>query len=129
VCFNCIPYEIFTSKLRAYNLSQSACELFYYCRSYYRHRKQRIQFGSFRSKWENVYKKPKNVQINLRSENNMCIPQNKTVTCGTNYYRYTYSAPFYWNKLPNVIRNAPSCTPFKTLLHDWVPSCVCGSCI
>jgi len=39
------------------------------------------------------------------------------------------AAPFYWNKLPNIIRNAQSFSSFKTLLHDWVPSCKCGSCL
>ena len=34
--FDCIPYKLFISKLRAYGLSQYACELFL---SYYRDRK------------------------------------------------------------------------------------------
>jgi hypothetical protein len=74
-----------------------------------------------------LIKQKKNVQINLKSDNNICIPQYKTVKYGKN--SFTYSAPFYWNKLPNIIRNARSFSSFKTLLHDWVPSCKCGSCL
>ena len=75
----------------------------------------------------NALIKHKNVQINLRSENDMCIPQYKTIKYGKNSFKY--SAPFYWNKLPNVVKNAQNFNHFKTLLHDWVPSCVCGSCL
>ena len=50
---DCIPYKLFISKLRAYGLSQSACELFL---SYYRDHKQRVKLGSVKSEWENVYK-------------------------------------------------------------------------
>jgi len=45
--------------------------------------------------------KPKNVQINLRSDNNIRITQYKTVKYGKK--SFTYSAPFYLNKLPNII--------------------------
>jgi len=65
----------------------------------------------------NALIKPKKLQINLRSDNNICIPQYKTLKYGNNYF--TYSAPFYWNKLPNIIRNARSFSNFKTLLRDW----------
>ena len=51
--FDCIHYKLFISKLRAYGLSQSACELFL---SYYRDRKQRVKLGRAKSEWENVYK-------------------------------------------------------------------------
>ena len=54
--------------------------------------------------------KPKNVQINLRSDNNIRITQYKTVKYGKS--SFTYSAPFYWNKLPNIIRNARSFSSF-----------------
>ena len=49
----------------------------------------------------NALIKPKNVQINLRSDNNICIPQYKTVKYGKN--SFTYSAPFYWNKLGTIL--------------------------
>ena len=53
--FDCIPYKLFLSKLRAYGFSHSACELFL---SYYRNRKvkQRVKLGNCRSEWEYVYK-------------------------------------------------------------------------
>ena len=51
--FDCIPYKLFLSKLRAYGFSHSACELFL---SYYRNRKQRVKLGNCRSEWQYVYK-------------------------------------------------------------------------
>ena len=51
--FDCIPYKLFMSKLRAYGLSMSACKLMF---SYYSYRKQRVKLGNNNSEWQNVYK-------------------------------------------------------------------------
>ena len=71
--------------------------------------------------------KPKNLPINLRSENDMFIPQYKTITYGK--HSFIYHAPYYWNKLPNLIKNAHNFNVFKSLLHEWTPTCACGSCV
>ena len=48
--------------------------------------------------------KRNNLPINLRSENDMYIPQYKTITYGK--HSFIYHAPYYWNKLANLIKNA-----------------------
>ena len=51
--FDCIPYTLFISKLHAYGLSMSACELMF---SYYCNRKQRVKLGNNVSEWQCIYK-------------------------------------------------------------------------
>ena len=51
--FDCIPYKLFISKLRAYGLSQHACN---YVLSYYCARQQRVKIGKFKSEWMTVNK-------------------------------------------------------------------------
>ena len=51
--FDCIPFKLLISKLCAYGLSMSACELMF---NYYSHRKQRVKLGNNVSDWQHVYK-------------------------------------------------------------------------
>ena len=51
--FDSIPYKLFVSKLYAYGLSMSACELMF---NYYSNRKQRVKMGNSTSEWQSVYK-------------------------------------------------------------------------
>jgi len=54
--------------------------------------KQYTKFHEGYPLYLNALIKPKNVQINLRYENNMCTPQYKTAKYEKN--SFTYSAPF-----------------------------------
>ena len=51
--FDSIPFKLLISKLHAYGLSSSACELLL---SYYSDRKQRVKVGNHVSNWQNIYK-------------------------------------------------------------------------
>ena len=51
--FDCIPYKLFISKLRAYGCSPDACN---YILSYYCKRKQRVKIGNSKSEWQYVNK-------------------------------------------------------------------------
>jgi hypothetical protein len=51
--FDCITYTLLISKLYAYGLSYSACQMLF---SYYKDRKQRVKLGPALSEWRNVYK-------------------------------------------------------------------------
>ena len=46
--FDCIPYKLFISKLRAYGLSINACN---YIMNYYINRQQCVKLGKIRSEW------------------------------------------------------------------------------
>ena len=54
----------------------------------------------------------RNDSINLRSKNNLTFHRFKTVTYGKECFRY--KAPFYWNSLPNDMKNASSLYSFKS---------------
>ena len=62
-----------------------------------------------------------------RSQNDMYIPQYKTITYGK--HTFIYQAPYYWNKLPNLITNAHNFNVFKPLLRERTPICARGSCL
>ena len=57
----------------------------------------------------------RNDSINLRSKNNLTFPRFKTVTYGKECFRY--KAPFYWNSLPNDMKNASSLYSFKSFFY------------
>ena len=69
----------------------------------------------------------RNDSINLRSKNNLTFPRFKPVTYGKECLRY--KAPFYWNSLPNDMKNASSLYSFKSFVSKWAPACSCGFCL
>ena len=50
---DCIPHQLFISKLKAYGLSNSACKLLM---SYFQDRRQRVKLGKCRSDWIKIQK-------------------------------------------------------------------------
>ena len=64
--------------------------------------------------------------VDLRSENNICIPKFSTFTYGKHSFRY--ASAFYWGQLPNDIKGCESLECFKRLVCEFVPKCNCGFC-
>ena len=69
----------------------------------------------------------KPVTANLRSQNNLIVPKYSTITYGKN--NFMYYAPFYWNTLPNDVKNEQTFYAFKHSLKNWTPNCKCGFCV
>ena len=67
----------------------------------------------------------KDNNFNLRAVDSLSVPKFNMVTYGKGSFRY--SAPYYWNKLPNVLKNEMSFNHFKSVLRDWRPNCLFGS--
>ena len=58
---------------------------------------------------------------------NVLIPKFNSITYGKSSLRYM--GPFYWNKLPNDVKQAASFKLFKKALKCWMPTCSCNVCI
>ena len=69
----------------------------------------------------------KNVPVNLRSQSTLTIPKYSTVAYGKN--NFIYNGPFYWNTLPNDVKQAHSLYCFKSQIREWLPKCKCGFCV
>ena len=65
----------------------------------------------------------KNNNFNLRAVDSLSVPKFNMVTYGKGSFRY--SAPYYWNKLPNVLKNEISFYHFKSDVRDWRPLFMC----
>ena len=51
--FDCLPHDLIIQKLKAYGLSNHACQLM---NSYLSDRKQRVKLGNIVSQWKNIIK-------------------------------------------------------------------------
>ena len=69
----------------------------------------------------------KNVDFDLRGVYKLCVLQFHSVMYGKSCFRY--DASFYWNTLPNNVKESLCFKNFKKSLLEWRPACKCGFCI
>ena len=69
----------------------------------------------------------RNIQYNLRSQNDFQLGSLKTVNCGLSALRHL--GPKIWNIIPFEIKNSETLAQFKLKIKSWKPThCPCNLC-